>query len=83
MTNENRPQIVYVQQKGRGAGGAICGIASFFIPGLGQLVQGRILAAIAFFCLVPLLYLALIVPGVIAHIYCVIDAARRDGEVVI
>jgi len=33
--------------EGRGSSGnIIAGIASFFIPGLGQLVQGRIMAAL-------------------------------------
>jgi TM2 domain-containing membrane protein YozV len=33
------------------AGNVIAAICSFFIPGLGQLVQGRILAAILMFVL--------------------------------
>jgi TM2 domain-containing membrane protein YozV len=34
----------------QGSGGnVLAAICSFFIPGLGQLVQGRILAAIIFF----------------------------------
>jgi TM2 domain-containing membrane protein YozV len=38
---------------GQGSGGnVLAAICSFFIPGLGQLVQGRILAAIIFFILV-------------------------------
>ena len=38
---------------GQGSGGnVIAAICNFFIPGLGQFVQGRILAAIIFFVLV-------------------------------
>ena len=35
---------------GQGSGGnVLAAICSFFIPGLGQLVQGRVLAALLFF----------------------------------
>jgi TM2 domain-containing membrane protein YozV len=70
---------------GQGSGGnVLAAICSFFIPGLGQLVQGRILAAILFFFLVTvnyslaatgiLFFMALF--GFIFHIWAIIDAAR-------
>lgn len=31
--------------------GLFCAVASFIVPGLGQLLQGRPILAIAFFCL--------------------------------
>lgn len=34
----------------------ICGICSFFIPGLGQLLQGRIIAALLHFVLAAVLW---------------------------
>jgi TM2 domain-containing membrane protein YozV len=70
---------------GQGSGGnVIAAICSFFIAGLGQLVQGRILAAILFFLLTwvnytlaatgILFFMAL--PGFIFHVWAIIDAAR-------
>ncbi|MBN1541253.1 hypothetical protein JW992_03835 [candidate division KSB1 bacterium] len=55
-------------------GNVIAALASFFIPGLGQLLQGRMLAAIIQFVLAALLWLILL--GWIVHIYSIVDAAR-------
>jgi TM2 domain-containing membrane protein YozV len=73
---------------GQGSGGnVIAAICNFFIPGLGQLVQGRIIAAIIFFVLVSLNY-ALAATGIlffmaifgfIFHLWAIIDAARYKG----
>ncbi len=67
---------------GQGSGGnVIAAICNIFIAGLGQLVQGRILAAILFCLFVYGGYLLwfLIFPAVISaliHLWCIIDAAR-------
>ncbi|MEL6104805.1 MAG: hypothetical protein AAFU85_02155 [Planctomycetota bacterium] len=42
-----RPQVVVVDN---GSSNAIAALASFFFPGLGQLIQGRVGAAFGFFC---------------------------------
>jgi TM2 domain-containing membrane protein YozV len=70
---------------GQGSGGnVLAAICSFFIPGLGQLVQGRILAAIIFFILTSVNY-SLAATGIlffmgifgfIFHVWAIIDAAR-------
>jgi hypothetical protein len=52
----------------------IAAIASFFIPGLGQLVQGRLLAAAVQFVLAAALWLVWL--GWIVHIWSIVDAAR-------
>jgi TM2 domain-containing membrane protein YozV len=65
----------------QGSGGnVIAALCSFFIPGLGQLVQGRLLPAILFFVMCGVGYFLwwLIVPGIIAaliHLWGIIDAA--------
>jgi TM2 domain-containing membrane protein YozV len=73
---------------GQGSGGnVLAAICSFFIPGLGQLVQGRILAAIIFFVLVSVNYslaangflFFLAIFGFIFHVWTIIDAARYKG----
>lgn len=56
------------------AGNVIAAICSFFIPGLGQLVQGRVLAALIHFVLFALLWIILM--GWIMHICSAVEAAR-------
>ena len=59
---------------GQGSGGnVIAALCSFFIPGLGQLLQGRLLMAIFQFILTGILWIFLL--GWIIHIWSIIDAA--------
>lgn len=55
-------------------GNVIAAVCSFFIPGLGQLVQGRPLAALVHFVLASVLWLVFL--GWIIHLWSIIDAAR-------
>ncbi len=55
------------------AGNVIAALASFFIPGLGQLLQGRVLPAAFMFVMTWLLWLILL--GWIVHLWSIIDAA--------
>ncbi len=59
------------------AGNVISALASFIYPGLGQLVQGRLVAALVFFVLATLLWFVLL--GWIIHIWATIDAAVYRG----
>ncbi|MEO7199144.1 MAG: hypothetical protein ABIY56_02895 [Dokdonella sp.] len=54
-------------------GNVIAALASFFIPGLGQLLQGRLLLAIVMFVLAAALWLVLL--GWIIHLWSILDAA--------
>lgn len=54
-------------------GNVIAAVCSFFIPGLGQLVQGRIGMALVQFVLSGILWFFLL--GWIVHLWSVIDAA--------
>ncbi len=54
-------------------GNVIAAICSFFIPGLGQLVQGRLLAAILYFIFAAILWIVLL--GWIIHLVSILDAA--------
>ncbi len=58
-------------------GNVIAALASFFIPGLGQLIQGRLLIAIIHFVLAGVLWFFLL--GWIVHLWSIIDAARYKG----
>jgi TM2 domain-containing membrane protein YozV len=54
-------------------GNVIAALASFFMPGLGQLIQGRPWRALFFFIFFCLLWLVWL--GWIIHIWSAIDAA--------
>ncbi len=56
------------------AGNVLAAICSFFIPGLGQLVQGRVLAAAIHFVLAAVLWIVFL--GWIVHLWSIISAAR-------
>ncbi len=54
-------------------GNVIAALASFFIPGLGQLLQGRLLKAGFMFVLAGILWWLLL--GWIIHLWSILDAA--------
>ena len=68
---------------GRGsAGNVIAALCSFFIPGLGQLLQGRWILAGFMFVMSVLLWVILL--GWVIHLWSIIDAAlirRRPATV--
>ncbi|MHB1056862.1 MAG: hypothetical protein ACYC0F_03130 [Rhodanobacter sp.] len=60
--------------EGQGStGNVLAAICSFFIPGLGQLVQGRLLKAIVMFVLAAVLWIVLL--GWLIHLWSILDAA--------
>ena len=60
---------------GPGSGGnVVAALCSFFIPGLGQLLQGRFFMAIVHFVLAGFLWWFLL--GWLIHLWSTIDAAR-------
>ncbi|WP_410498733.1 hypothetical protein [Chitinibacter sp. S2-10] len=62
---------------GQGSGGnVIAALCSFFIPGLGQLLQGRLLKAALMFVLAGALWW--IFMGWIIHLWSILDAAKFD-----
>lgn len=58
-------------------GNVIAAVCSFFIPGLGQLVQGRVLKALLMFVLAALLWIVWM--GWIIHLWSIVDAAMYKG----
>jgi TM2 domain-containing membrane protein YozV len=54
-------------------GNVIAALASFFIPGLGQLIQGRLIRAAVMFVLAAMLWV--IWMGWIIHLWSILDAA--------
>ena len=65
---------IFIHMSGQGStGNVIAAVCSFFIPGLGQLVQGRLLMAVIQFCLAGVLWFFLL--GWIIHLWSILDAA--------
>lgn len=55
------------------SGNVIAALASFFIPGLGQLLQGRVVSAAIQFVLAAVLWIVLL--GWLVHLWSIVDAA--------
>jgi TM2 domain-containing membrane protein YozV len=61
-------------RNGRVATPGLAAVFSLFIPGAGQLYAGRVVAAILWFLVVSAGY-ALILPGLVLHLFCIVSAA--------
>jgi len=62
---------------GQGSGGnVLAALCSLFVPGLGQLLQGRLLMAIVQFVLAAALWFVLL--GWLVHLWSVLDAAKFE-----
>ncbi|UXY14404.1 hypothetical protein N8I74_13890 [Chitiniphilus purpureus] len=62
---------------GQGSGGnVLAALASFFIPGLGQLLQGRVLKAALMFIFAAVLWVIWL--GWLIHLWSIVDAALFD-----
>ncbi|QWT19784.1 hypothetical protein KPL74_18815 [Bacillus sp. NP157] len=55
------------------SGNVIAAVCSFFIPGLGQLVQGRVFKALIMFVLAAVLWIVWL--GWLIHLWSIVDAA--------
>ena len=63
-----------IMSNGQGTtGNVIAALASFLIPGLGQLLQGRLFPAILFFVFTGILWIFLL--GWVIHFLACLDAA--------
>jgi hypothetical protein len=80
LKSRRRPsqECVMAGDRGRGsAGNVIAAICSLLIPGLGQLVQGRVLAAIVWFVVSIVVWaVSFGFLGWVAHVLACVDAAR-------
>ena len=62
------------------AGNVIAALASFFIPGLGQLLQGRLVMAAIQFVMAAILWFFLL--GWLIHLWSILDAAMWKPKTV-
>ena len=59
-------------------GNVIAALCSFCIPGLGQLIQGRVMMAVIQFVLAGVLWVFLL--GWLIHLWSIVDAAMFKGR---
>lgn len=64
---------IWVMSAQGSTGNVIAALASFFVPGLGQLIQGRFIKALVMFVMAAVLWWFLL--GWIIHLWSIIDAA--------
>lgn len=67
------PQVIIVERDSWSPG--VAAVLSFLFPGLGQMYKGQIFNGLAWFVITALGYMALVVPGAILHLCCIIGAA--------
>lgn len=58
----------------------IAAILSFFIPGLGQMYKGDVGAGILWLIFTLFGYFLLIIPGLIIHLVCIVNAASSKAK---
>lgn len=63
------------QTDDRGFSPIVAAFLSLIFPGLGQIYKGQLLNGIVWFIVVAIGYAALIVPGLVLHILCILGAA--------
>ncbi len=73
FVNENDNFKTTVMSGQGSTGNVIAALASFFIPGLGQLLQGRMILAGVQFVLAAVLWIFLL--GWVIHLWSIVDAA--------
>lgn len=56
----------------------VAAVLSLFIPGVGQMYKGRAADGVIWLIFTPIGYVLFILPGLILHIICIIDAARGN-----
>ncbi len=71
LPHHNLPLAI---RDGRPASPGLAALLTLFVPGAGQLYAGRIVAAVLWFLVVSAGY-ALILPGLILHMFAIISAA--------
>lgn len=56
----------------------VAALLSLIIPGAGQMYRDRVASGLLWFCVVPIGYLAFVLPGLVLHLLCVILATTGD-----
>jgi TM2 domain-containing membrane protein YozV len=58
----------------------VAAVMSFFIPGLGHLYKGRVLAGVCWFVFTIIGYMMMIVPGIALHLFVIYEAYNGPSK---
>lgn len=72
------PQAVPYELRQRQWSPGVAIVLSFFFPGLGQMYRGKIGRGILWLIFVTIGYLLMILPGLVLHLICLVDASSGD-----
>ncbi|MEM1013800.1 MAG: hypothetical protein AAGI46_16465 [Planctomycetota bacterium] len=75
-----QPSVVHHHHHDSGVSGGVAALLSLLIPGVGQMVNGKVGAGIVWLIGTFIGYLLFIVPGLILHIICIVDAANSSPQ---
>ena len=70
-----RREIIPARRAKPGANPAIAAVLSAVVPGAGHMYTGHMVSALLWFMVVGMGY-ALVVPGLLLHVWCMVSAAR-------
>lgn len=71
-------QVIVNQQAAPRWNPVVAALLSLLVPGLGQLYKGQPFNGLAWFVVTLIGYVALIVPGLVLHVFCVLGAASGN-----
>lgn len=54
-------------------------LISLFVPGLAHFLLGKPFQGLLFFVLVVLGYVCFVIPGIVLHLICIVDASRASN----
>lgn len=60
--------------------GGVAAVLSFLLPGLGQLYKSQLGRGFAFFFMAAIGYVLFILPGIVIHIFAIVDAASAGAS---
>ena len=77
VPTQTAPAMAYPAPVQRPSNG-VAAVLSLIIPGAGQMYKGRVGAGILWLICTAFGYVVLIVPGLILHLICILNAASAD-----
>lgn len=75
ITGGGRPYAHVPAERGFNPG--VAAVLSLVLPGAGQMYRGKIGRGLLWLVFVPLGYMAFVLPGLVLHLLCILNAAKR------